>query len=126
MTIKQQWKINYYVASLGKLSPLIPFIENLPEKTQSKLSNTFSLLQEFGNHVGPPHVKKLTGTPLWELRILGQDNIRIFYIISGKETFLLLHGFVKKKQKTSIKEIKIALARLKEYKSRVSKKSLPH
>lgn len=118
--MKQLWKIIYYIPLSDSFSPLVPFIENLPEKAQAKLSNTFSLLQQFGTQVGKPHVKKLTGTPLWELRILGQDNIRIFYIVSGKETFLLLHGFVKKKQKTPTKEIKAALVRLKEYKSRLT------
>lgn len=117
--MKQQWKIDYYIPFSGSLSPLVPFIENLPEKAQSKLSNTFSMLQQFGTQLGEPHAKKLTGTPLWEIRILGQDNIRIFYIVSGKHTFLLLHGFVKKKQKTPTKEISVALVRLKEYESRI-------
>lgn len=116
--ITQKWKIEYYISSASKLSPVALFIENLPEKAQAKLSNTFSLLQNFGTQVGPPHVKKLSGTVLWEIRILGLDSIRIFYIVHRKETFLLLHGFIKKKQKTPRKEIMTALMRLKEYVSR--------
>lgn len=76
------------------------------------------LLEEHGILLGPPHSKKLTGTPLWELRILGSNNIRIFYIAIVHRKFLLLHGFQKKKQKTDFKEIKTAIARLNDFKSR--------
>ncbi len=64
------------------------------------------------------HTKKLTGSPLWEIRILGQDNIRVIYAILVKDTVLLLHGFIKKSQKTPTREIEKALLRLKEYQSR--------
>lgn len=117
--MKVKWSIDYYIPSSGGLSPLVSFIEGLSEKAQAKLSNTFSLLKDFGTQVREPHAIKLTRTPLWELRILGKDNIRLFYIISKKETFLLLHGFIKKKQKTPRKEIGIALKRLKDYQERV-------
>ena len=109
-----RWKIKYY-AHKNERSPVYEFIEKLPEKTQSKLINTFDLLQEYGIKVREPHAKKVIGTPLWELRILGEDNIRIFYIAMVELTFFLLHGFKKKKQKTPKKEILIALNRLKEY-----------
>ncbi|MBI2443152.1 MAG: type II toxin-antitoxin system RelE/ParE family toxin [Candidatus Levybacteria bacterium] len=50
--------------------------------------------------VGSPHIKKLTGRELWELRILGSDSLQILYIAITGKTFLLLHGFKKKKDKT--------------------------
>ncbi len=99
-------------------SPVYAFIESLPDKTQSKLINTFDLLTEFGIQLRKPHAKKVAGTPLWELRILGEENIRIFYIAVTSATFLLLHGFKKKKQKTPQKEIKTALKRLEGYQKR--------
>lgn len=43
--------------------------------------------------------------------------IEVFNAKTGK-TFLLLHGFQKKKQKTDEREIKTALDRLLDYKSR--------
>ena len=115
---KPKWSIQYFIPLSGGPAPVAQFIENLPEKAKAKLSNTFELLKEFGTQVGTPHIKKLSGTVLWEIRILGRDNIRILYIIPQKEVFLLLHGFIKKKQKTPTKEIKAALARLKEFQSR--------
>ncbi|MDP3758623.1 MAG: type II toxin-antitoxin system RelE/ParE family toxin, partial [Candidatus Daviesbacteria bacterium] len=80
-----------------------------------------TLVQEFGIHLGSPHAKKLTGTDLWELRIVGGDSVRVLYVATAGKTFVLLHGFKKKKNKTPPKEIRIAEERLLEYKSRTAK-----
>lgn len=69
----------------------------------------------YGLSTALPHLKKLTGSPLWEIRILGQDNIRILYVTIHQDSILLLHGFIKKTQKTPNREINTALKRLHEY-----------
>lgn len=107
----QNWEIVYYETSQGN-SPVFEFIQNLDPKIKSKVIAVMNLLKEFGILVGPPHSKKVTGTPLWELRILGSDNIRIFYVAIVNHKFLLLHVFKKKKQKTDTKEVKTAVDRL--------------
>ncbi len=112
----QKWEIIYYATSQGK-SPVFEFIQDLDVKVQNKIIEVLEQLEEFGTLLGPPHSKKVTGTPLWELRILGSDNIRIFYVTVVNRKFLLLHGFQKKKQKTDIREIKTAINRLADYKS---------
>lgn len=112
------WHIIYYETPQGN-SPVYDFIEGVTVKIQAKIANTLDLLEQYGTTLGAPHVKKLTSYSLWELRILGTDNIRIFYIAHTGKVFLLLHGFIKKKQKTDKKEIRIALDRLREYQSRV-------
>lgn len=111
------WKIEYCESSSGN-KPIEEFINSLEEKAQVKILRTLELLEEFGIRMGLPHVKKLTGTSLWELRILGSNNIRVFYITRAQKRFLLLHAFKKKTQKTNRKEIKVALERLREYESR--------
>lgn len=113
----KKWRIEYF-RTINNNSPLEDFIDKLDAKTQIKVSDTLDLIKEFGINLGMPHTKKVTGTPLWELRIIGQDNIRIFYITQTEKVFLLLHGFQKKKQKTDKKEINVALKRLSEYKLR--------
>lgn len=113
----EKWKVKVY-KSPGGDSPVEAFLNTLDEKARLKVSRTFELLEEFGLEGAYPHAKKLTGTSLWELRILGSDSIRIFYITVSGRIFLLLHGFKKKKQKTPPKEIKIAEKRLKEYQLR--------
>jgi len=112
-----EWKIDYYETTAGKY-PVKEFIDDLDAKAKSKVVNALDLLEEFGIKVGPPKVEKVLGTDLWELRIVGRDNIRIFYVAKTSKSFLLLHAFFKKKQKTDKKEIKIAQDRLKDYKSR--------
>lgn len=84
-------------------------------KAKSKVINSIDLLEEFGIKLGAPHVKKLLGTELWELRILGGDNIRVLYVTISGRKFLLLHGFQKKTQKTGTSEIKVAVGRLREF-----------
>lgn len=69
---------------------------------------------EFGLSTAIPHIKKLTGIPLWEIRILGKSSARILYAHKIKDQIILLHAFKKKSNKTPAKEINIALNRLKE------------
>ncbi len=108
------WNIKYYKSPSGT-EPVYDFIASLSLKSKTKIYNTFELLAEYGTQLDLPHVKKLTGTSLWELRILGENSIRIMYIAVTGKTFLLLHGFIKKRQKIPTKDISIALARLREY-----------
>src|SRR3989338_10755158 len=110
----QKWDIIYYETSQGK-SPVFEFIQILNVKARNKIAEVLDLLEEHGILLGHPLSKKLTGTPLWELRILGSDNIRIFYVAVVNRRFLLLHAFAKKKQKTDKKEIKTAINRLNDF-----------
>lgn len=113
----QKWKIAYYKTLQGT-DPVYDFINSLDGKSKSKIINAIDLLEEFGISLGLPHTKKLIGTSLWELRILGSNNVRIFYVAIVDKTFLLLHGFQKKKQKTDRRDIKTAEDRLRDYKTR--------
>ena len=111
------WKVQVYESQSGD-KPVEEFIKSLDEKAQLKISRTLDLLEEFGLEGALPHVKKLAGTSLWELRILGSDSIRILYITIPGKVFLLLHGFKKKSQKMPPKEIITAQRRLSEYQTR--------
>ena len=118
--MNQKWEIIYYETSQGN-SPVFEFIQSLNPKIKSKVIGVIDLLKELGTLVGPPHSKKVTGTPLWELRILGGYNVRIFYVAVVNRKFLLLHAFLKKKQKTDAREIKTTIDRLNDFKSRQDK-----
>lgn len=110
----EKWKIELYESARGE-RPVEEFFDSLETKARLKINHAIELLETFGLEGGYPHIKKLTGSDLWEYRILGSDSIRIFYVSMTRKTFLILHGFKKKKQKTPTKEIKIAEERLKEY-----------
>ncbi len=112
-----KWTVRYYVTTGGS-SPVEDFILGLDDVAQSKVINTVRLLKEYNVRLGGSHVKKLTGTDLWELRILGSDNIRVFYVAVEQRSFLLLHGFKKKAFTTPKKELKVAQDRLRDYRAR--------
>ena len=89
-------KVIYYT-TINEQSPPKTFIESLNELQQRKIARIITNIQEYGMTTVIPHIKKLTGANLWEIRILGQDNIRLFYIIVLVDSILILHGFIKKK-----------------------------
>lgn len=67
-----------------------------------------------GFPMGLPLVRKMQEN-LWEIRInIFAGICRIFFTVSGKY-LILLHGFVKKTNKTPAKELRIALTRLREF-----------
>ena len=110
-------KVIYYTSPTSQ-NPISDFLDSLSYKQQSKILRIIKYIREYGLEAVITHTRKLTGYPLWEIRILGKDNIRVIYAILLKDTVLLLHGFIKKSQKTPPKEIQKALLRLKEYQSR--------
>ncbi|HBQ50915.1 TPA: hypothetical protein DD690_02955 [Candidatus Daviesbacteria bacterium] len=72
----EKWKVILYRNPSG-VHPVQQFLDSLEIKAQAKVQDVIELLREFGIHLGLPHVKKLTGTNLWELRIVGGDSIRV-------------------------------------------------
>ena len=106
------WEIIYFITASGE-NPVKEFIESLQLRQKSKIFGIFENIQKYGLDSVIPHIKKLTGTPLWEIRILGQDNIRVIYLVPKSTTVLVLHGFIKKTQKTPERELSQALKRYK-------------
>jgi len=86
------------------------FIRSLEKNTIAKIIHTTELLEKFGNNLGLPH-SKMVSRGIFELRINGSQNVRIFYAFS-KNKAILLHGFIKKTSKIPKKEINIATKRL--------------
>ena len=113
-----EYKVDLYEKVDGK-TPVLEFILNLNSKQQAKVYREIDLLEKFGNELHYPHVDTIKGKKykgLWELRIeFSSDNFRIFFFLPLGNKAILLHGIVKKKKKTPIKELDIALDRMKEY-----------
>ena len=91
-------------------SQLEKFIQSLDKPTIAKVLRVIDFLELFGSQLGMPHTKKITNR-LFELRVRGQQEIRIFYTFRNK-IVVLLHGFVKKSDKIPRKEINIAINKL--------------
>jgi phage-related protein len=85
------------------------FIRSLLPATIAKVLRTIDLLERFGHRLGMPHSKKIS-KDIFELRIRGQQEIRIFYTVIHSQAFLL-HGFVKKSQQIPHKELVVVQRR---------------
>lgn len=88
------------------------FIKKLEKSSRSKVIRGAELIELYGYQLGMPHVKRLT-RELHELRIRGQQEVRILFVVQRNKV-ILIHGFVKKTQKTPIKEIQTAEKRLRQ------------
>ena len=74
------------------------------------------LLMQHGRGIGEPYIKPLnTRYDLWELR---PTNLRILFYCYNDTTFILLNYYLKKSNKTPIKEIKKAINIIKLIKER--------
>lgn len=73
------------------------------------------LLKKSGTNVPPNIAKHITGS-IWELRP-GKNRI-LFFFDKGEATFVLLHMFAKKTQKTPKQEIERAKREMNDYISR--------
>lgn len=109
-----QWRVVYYVSSSGDI-PVRDFLDAAGPTLKAKALRILLHIEEYGLQVVIPHIKKLSGTPLWEIRILGGDSARILFVTQVEKRILLLHAFYKKTQKTPQKEIALALKRLQEH-----------
>lgn len=69
-----------------------------------------------GPNLGAPHTKAF-GDGLFELRLKGAEGIaRVFFCTLVGRRIVMLHSFIKKSDKTPLREHEIAEARMKEVK----------
>ena len=97
----------------GGEKPVDSFIRKQQQGGRAKIVHTVRLLRQYGNRVGMPHSKALGGG-LYELRIRGKEELRIFYCFTQQRTICLVHAFKKQSQQTPQKELDIAITRMKE------------
>lgn len=110
----------FYFSYLNK-TPVKDFIEGLEEKQRAKVFRIFRLINQYGIFSIPQHIRKIINTLFWEIRTLGEDNIRLIYITLKDFNVLILHGFIKKTQKTDYRDISIVSNRLIIWKNTVDK-----
>lgn len=71
-------------------------------------------MEDHGPNLGLPHTRSM-GDSLFEIRAKGAEGIgrAMFCAVKGRR-IVILHGFIKKTQKTPLADLKIARSRLKE------------
>ena len=74
-------------------------------------------MEEYGPDLGMPHTRAM-GDGLLELRLKAAEGIaRVFFCTIVGKKIVILHQFVKKTDKTPVRELGIARRRMKEVKN---------
>lgn len=91
------------------------FYDRQKRKVKMKIDWTIQLIIDL-DRVPEKYFKHLEGTTLYEVRVqVGSDIYRIFCFFDKGNLVILLHGIVKKTQKTPRKELEKAQRLQKEY-----------
>lgn len=114
-----EFQIVFFKDNNGK-SPIEEFLDELERKNQSLFDQILKSFEKLKNRVYHKEpLSKYLETGLWELRVKsGSDILRVIYTFDKGQIIILLHIFIKKKQKTPIRELEEARKRLKIVKER--------
>ena len=97
--------MNYQIYTGGKVQK---FIDGLDKIRRARVDRIYDLFEMYGTYMPGKYIKKL-GPNLWELR---PGDIRLFLTIKGIQGFVV-HGIMKKTQKTPRKDLSLAMQRIK-------------
>jgi len=116
--ITVDWRVIFYIDKEGD-EPVKDFILGQPDGAIAEILHVFKLLRHFNIILGMPYIRKIDKSGLRELRIRhGSDLYRIFYFAYTGHKFILLHAILKKEDKITESDKKIAIQRMNDYKSR--------
>jgi phage-related protein len=108
--LKPHFTIIFYKEDSGR-EPVIEWLNRLDKQERIKIGEDLQTLQ-YRWPLGMPLVKPL-GKGLWELRTKLSNRIaRIIFVVQDSY-IIILNGFIKKTEKTPLREIEIAQTRLK-------------
>jgi len=112
------YEVIFYQDSKGN-EPIREYIYHLSQQNGKdariklkKIIEYIGQLKTYGLAAGKPAIDHITGTDLYELR---PTSDRIFFAYWKDDTFVLLHHFVKKTQKTPPREIAQAQRNLRDF-----------
>jgi phage-related protein len=109
--LKNKLEVVFYRSDVGH-EPVRAWLKSLSREDKKTLGEDIKTVQ-FGWPLGMPVVRSL-GNGLWEIRSYLKSKCigRVIFFIKQDNMFLL-HGFIKKSQKTLINDIDLALQRKK-------------
>ena len=101
--------VSFYKSESGK-EPVREWLKSLSKEDKTIIGEDIKTV-EFGWPLGMPLVRKLDRN-LWEVRsdITNKEIARVLFTVYG-QVMVLLHGFIKKSQKTPANDLKIAKER---------------
>jgi phage-related protein len=104
--------VRFYRTAAGR-EPVLEWLRSLDKEDRQVIG--FDLMRvQFGWPIGMPLVRNL-GDGLWEVRSdVRSDQIARLLFCFHERLLVVLHGFIKKTQKTSPNDLAIARRRMKE------------
>lgn len=104
--------VSFYRTDAGN-EPVRDWLKELPRHDKRIIGEDIKTAQ-IGWPLGMPLIRKMDKN-LWEVRSSLPDGIaRVFFTVDGNR-MILLHGFIKKSDKTPQNELNTAMARLGNY-----------
>jgi phage-related protein len=106
--MKPKLSVRFFMTAEGK-EPVREWLKALPDQERKAMGDDIRTLQ-FGWPIGMPLVRKLSDG-LWEVRVDLPTRIArvLFTVVDGEA--VLLHGFIKKSQKTPQQDLEVASKR---------------
>lgn len=102
----------FYRSDAGN-EPVREWLKELSREDKRRIGEDIKTAQ-LGWPLGMPLIRKIQ-KDLWEVRTTVENGIaRVFFTVEGKY-MILLHGFIKKSQKTPQHELNTAVVRLANY-----------
>lgn len=104
-------EVRFYQSSQGR-EPVREWLKGLSPEERKVIGEYLKAVQ-FGWPLGMPLVRKLS-PGLWEVRSTIPSGIARVLFTTAESAMVLLHGFIKKSQKTPKQDLNLAVRRLKE------------
>ena len=104
--------VRFYRSASGR-EPVVEWLRTL-DKEDRRVIGIDLMRVQFGWPIGMPRVRSLKDG-LWEVRsnLASQRTARLL-LCFHQETLVVLHGFIKKSQKTAPADLALAVRRMKE------------
>ncbi len=116
MNSKTRLKVVFYRTDSGN-EPVREWLQNLSREDKKIIGEDIKTIQ-FGWPLGMPLVRKLE-SDIWEIRSSLKDRIsRVLFTVIN-DNMILLHGFIKKSQKTPKEDMTKARKRVKDIRSQL-------
>jgi phage-related protein len=115
-----EFTVEFYETQSGRC-PVQEFLDRLKGSDPDDFAIVMAGLAKLRNRqYHKPPVSKPIGGELFELRHLGKLNTRVLYFFAKGRRIIAIHGIRTKAQNISERDIKVALERKKDWRSRVS------
>lgn len=117
----ERFRVEFYEGNEGSC-PVEEFLTSLDKKMSAKLYALIEVLEEKGSCLREPYSKHLSDG-IFELRgKTGTDILRVLYFFYHDGKIILTNGFIKKTQKTPLREIRKAKRYRSDFLERMAKR----